>query len=548
MKKRKNLILYVVFLGLMLTLPQTANAWLTGWQYQREITLDTATIVDSFQVKVELTSANFDYSHTLDNGEDIRFTDTSDVLQDYWIEEWNASGTSTLWVAVATSGTTTFYMYYNNPLASSTSDGDATFLFFDDFEGSGTENWTRYPGNPVLSYTPGTWDASDILFPNVIKIGIEYYLYYSGSTDEVGLATSPNGKDFTKICSGIGGTSKVLAKGTSGEWDDDYAWGHAVVYHNSTFYMFYTGRDDATGTEDIGVATSSDGINFSKYANNPILYHGGTGWRQYHLCHMDVVWDTDNNVWIMLVSGMQGSPSGQETIGRYYCSEAEFPYTWHEDAGNPVIDFGTQPGVDDYHCYHPKIFPEKVDGLWYVYYTSATGYSTGRTISRATTGNLYTGSFTKDIHNPIITQGTDNWENSQVVTPSLKNQVDGKYALYYAGQPTSGGRKIGLIQADNIDDFNEYAGLNTEKWNVFQGTTPIVNDSKLDLHGSSSASGIDSYNTFSYPIALHTRSYWSEGSVLSTHYHALRSYGSWSYRVCDMYSTAQDNECAIYSY
>ena len=127
-------------MGLMLALPFTAHAWLTGWYYRSEITLSSATSVVNYQVKVELTSS-FNYSHAQTNGEDLRFADASDVLQDYWIEEWNASGTSTIWVEVATSGTSAFYMYYDNSGASAATDGDATFIFFDDFEGANT-NWT----------------------------------------------------------------------------------------------------------------------------------------------------------------------------------------------------------------------------------------------------------------------------------------------------------------------------------------------------------------------------------------------------------------------
>ncbi|MHC1564990.1 MAG: DUF2341 domain-containing protein, partial [Candidatus Syntropharchaeales archaeon] len=111
------------------------------WLYKKQIDISPATPVDDYQVKVELTTTNFDYSKAKANGEDIRFYDSVENELSYWIEEWNASGTSTIWVKVANSGTSTIYMWYGNSSASSASDKDAVFEFFDDME-SGSEKWT----------------------------------------------------------------------------------------------------------------------------------------------------------------------------------------------------------------------------------------------------------------------------------------------------------------------------------------------------------------------------------------------------------------------
>ncbi len=101
----------------------------SGWQYRRPVTLSPTTPEADFQVKVELTTSDSVYSKAQSQGEDIRFT--SDIsgsgVLDYWIEDWNTSGTSVIWVEVSTSGTSTIYMYYGNPAASSASSVSATF-------------------------------------------------------------------------------------------------------------------------------------------------------------------------------------------------------------------------------------------------------------------------------------------------------------------------------------------------------------------------------------------------------------------------------------
>lgn len=114
-----------------------------GWDYRSKININPQTPEADFQVKVELKTCNFDYSQAQSEGQDIRFASDSsgnNVLS-YWIENWNTSGTSTIWVKVTTSGTATIYMFYGNSGVSSESDGTATFVYFADFE-SGLQSWT----------------------------------------------------------------------------------------------------------------------------------------------------------------------------------------------------------------------------------------------------------------------------------------------------------------------------------------------------------------------------------------------------------------------
>jgi len=117
-----------------------------GWSYKRLITLDPATPEADYQVKVELNTSNFDYSKAKADGGDLRFYQVDGTELNYWIEEWNTSATSTIWVKVVANNTDTIYMYYGNPSASSASDGDVTFEFFDDFEGTSldTSKWSEY--------------------------------------------------------------------------------------------------------------------------------------------------------------------------------------------------------------------------------------------------------------------------------------------------------------------------------------------------------------------------------------------------------------------
>lgn len=97
-----------------------------------------------------------------DAGEHIRICEDDDWglcnqsenKLDYWVEQWNPSGTSIIWVKVTDPGTKIINMYYGNPLAASESDGEATFEFFDNFSSENSSKFTygeAYgPSEPVL--------------------------------------------------------------------------------------------------------------------------------------------------------------------------------------------------------------------------------------------------------------------------------------------------------------------------------------------------------------------------------------------------------------
>ncbi len=124
----------------------------------RPITLSTAIPEDDYQIKVELSSADFDYSRAMTNGEDIRFADEDDNPLKFWIEDWNEEGESSIWVKVSDSETDKIYMYYGYPDASSVSSGAAVFDFFEGFDYK-TESelkkvWTKH-GSPEIELSDG---------------------------------------------------------------------------------------------------------------------------------------------------------------------------------------------------------------------------------------------------------------------------------------------------------------------------------------------------------------------------------------------------------
>jgi len=121
--------------------------------YVRIITLNSTIPEDDYQIKVELSSTNFDYSKAETNGEDIRFFDEDDNPLSFWIEEWNSEGVSIIWIKVANSEVDEVYMSYGYPDASSASAGSSVFEFFEGFDYSSeselTKVWNNH-GSPTI--------------------------------------------------------------------------------------------------------------------------------------------------------------------------------------------------------------------------------------------------------------------------------------------------------------------------------------------------------------------------------------------------------------
>lgn len=172
-----------------------------GWNCRRaiNITNNGGSGLTNYQVLVTLN--NFDYSKANHDGSDVRFTNYSNTVPyHYWIETWNTSGESRIWVKVPSipvwDGTgevpsaNRMYMRYNNSAASSESDGNATFEFFDDFEAD-LSKWHKY-GSPhsfidsnIGGHTnslklngDGSWDSgvySDEIFSPPLCFEVQYY-------------------------------------------------------------------------------------------------------------------------------------------------------------------------------------------------------------------------------------------------------------------------------------------------------------------------------------------------------------------------------------
>ena len=142
MNKKLLKISSILLTGLFLvTNIPIAGAATQSWSKSIPITINSTQNLNNYEVKMTVSKQpemNSDYS-------DIRFTDGSGSQLSYWIES-NNSLNATVWVkipSITANSPLTIYLIYGNPSAISTSNGDATFDFFDDFN-SATMNTSKW--------------------------------------------------------------------------------------------------------------------------------------------------------------------------------------------------------------------------------------------------------------------------------------------------------------------------------------------------------------------------------------------------------------------
>jgi len=167
-------------------------SWLTGWQYRKshEIEGSTAGAVTDYQVRITVHYGGGTDSdeHVYLNGKcrtdfgDIRFTDSDGVTElPYWMEEKVDGDYAIFWVKVpsipASPESVTIYIYYGKSDAESESNGDATFLFFDDFIGTELD--------------PTKWTEDSSLSGGVTETGVKDGYYYQKVTETAGYSGNP---------------------------------------------------------------------------------------------------------------------------------------------------------------------------------------------------------------------------------------------------------------------------------------------------------------------------------------------------------------------
>ena len=291
--------------------------------------------------------------------------------------------------------------------------------------------WAPYVGNPVLVPTEGSWDSDYVTTPRVLFDGTTYRMWYLGGhsgVSHVGYSTSTNGITWIKH-------EIVLSAGQPGQWDSSSIGLGSVLWNGSVYMMWYTGTNGTVNPGgSIGLATSTDGLNWVKYPGNPVLTPSELGNDQKYIATPYVVkLQLAYNMWYT------GKSISSPSINKILFATSPDGIHWIQ-LPKPVLPPSTDPTAwDAGGVYAPSVMWNVTTyGLWYSA-INTTGVVPRIGFATSPDGQSWTRSAA-----PILAPGPPgSWDSSGVEQPTVVH-AEGVYKMFYDGYSNLEGQRIGL--------------------------------------------------------------------------------------------------------
>jgi predicted GH43/DUF377 family glycosyl hydrolase len=294
-------------------------------------------------------------------------------------------------------------------------------------------NWTKYPGNPVLTGQPGTWYAYTTMNSVLYNADSSRYEMWFTAGAQI---SYPYTIGFAKSVDGITwevySTNPVLTP-TPGSWDAYMVLAPYVLRENGQYKMWYTGCATSAILDRIGYATSPDGINWTKPLSNPVLEPGTEPWESAAVTYPCIM--LYSNGYKMWYGGYSANLS---VTGLGYATSPD-GITWVKHSGNPVLQQGAS-GQWDHVVFGPRVL--FIDNNYYMYYTGETVAYQSDKIGLATSPDGLV--WTKYPSNPVLKPTVGQWDGSRTNLGSVLLDSD-TLKMYYCGMPAGGSNmQIGL--------------------------------------------------------------------------------------------------------
>ena len=284
----------------------------------------------------------------------------------------------------------------------------------------GTSVWADYYGNPIFTNynnpnQPLGVTQGRVLYDNGIY-KMWYINVYNSAVGTIGYAESNDGIHWHYPVN-----YPVLTHGQAGAWDD-YSVGVGVVLKEGTGYkMYYNGFQDQYGVWDIGLATSSDGIHWTKYLN-PVL----TPSTLEHQIGVSSVINVNGKYYLYYTA--RNYP--YYSIGVATSSDG---INWTKIPGNPILS--PDAVWEGTGVYSPSVIYD--GGQFKMVYMNAA--ATGFGFAYSSDGI----NWQKDSNNPFFTPSmvTSKWTNG-IAYPDF-HKFGNHYSIYYTGYPNN--NDVGVI-------------------------------------------------------------------------------------------------------
>lgn len=139
--------------------------------------------------------------------------------------------------------------------------------------------FTRDKTNPIFHPT-GEWTCGRAIDAEVIQFKGQYFLYYATRDKQFkiqmqGVAVAPGNTNFGRSdWKNMSLDSAMLKPELS--WEGECIEGASVIKKNNKLFMFYAAAYN-NAPQQVGLASSTDGIHWSRLSNQPFLKNGKPG-------------------------------------------------------------------------------------------------------------------------------------------------------------------------------------------------------------------------------------------------------------------------------
>lgn len=227
-KKTWKISVAVVLLC-VLQISSFAQPCLTDWAYRTPVTITNASAspLTDFQVVATLNTANLLVQGKIrSDGGDIRILTNAGSSIPHWIETGTFNTTTTrIWIkvpAIPSNGSATVYLFYGNPSASSSSNGNTVFELFDDFTGASIDiaKWTSC-GAGTTAVSGGKITLNGPMFitsfnaiasPVKINASVTDYDLATSGTSFLGLINNGTQAGYMAGARNVAGTARIVQR------------------------------------------------------------------------------------------------------------------------------------------------------------------------------------------------------------------------------------------------------------------------------------------------------------------------------------------------
>ena len=291
--------------------------------------------------------------------------------------------------------------------------------------------WERFPNNPLLIPTKGSWDDTEISTCSVVPAADRLTMFYGVRDRGIGVAIC-DGKDLTRW-SKQGGA--VLQAGATGAFDAGGVLSPAVLQVSpSDWYMYYVGYDPtrmrgAIKTHQIGLAKSTDGgHSWTRVSTEPVIGLGPDGACDGATCSSNTVLKVGQH-WYNWYTGISQVPY----LASVCLATSSDGIHWEKHPNNPVLGYNPYVTSDAFMVATPQVlYEEGVFKMWY----NSKGFDGAKT----TPGDYRIG-YAESLDGihwdrcaklPVLGASGNGWDSQMAEYPEVQN-LSGRYYMWYCG-------------------------------------------------------------------------------------------------------------------